>query len=63
MKKALNEAGMSKSESQTVRKTISGLKQTSEQDVMYVTRLSVGEASDISIEETPTEKSISYVVV
>lgn len=42
MKKTLLEVSMSEEESQSVRQTISRQKQTSEQGVMYVTRLSVG---------------------
>ena len=63
MKKALSEAGMSEEESQVVRQTIFGMKQTSEQGVMYVTPLSVGQASNVSIAEISTEQSIPYVFV
>ena len=61
MKKALFEAGMSEEESQVVRQAISRLKQIGEQDVMYVTPLSVGQESSVSIAKTPIEKSIPYV--
>lgn len=54
---------MSESESQVVRKTIFGLKQIGEQGVMYVTPLSVGQASTISIAMTPIEQSIPYAIV
>lgn len=63
MKKALLEAGMLEEESQAVRETISRMKKTSEQGVMYVTPLSVGQASGVSIVETLIEKIIPYATI
>lgn len=63
LKKTLIEANMSESELQAVRQTISELNQIGKQGVMYVTPLSIGKASGVSIVEASIEKIIPYVGV
>ena len=54
---------MSEEESQVVRQIIFELKQTSEQGIMYVIPLSVGQTSSVSIAKNHIEQSIPYDIV